>query len=402
MLDVSTRSKEPEPVDLGRRAFRIALPDGRAYWTVVDDSYAKVDVADRFLFDHRFGRDRAESTSRVYAGELACFLSWCGRSGRSLEDGARDLSRFVLFLRTTPTARAGAGQGRPPGAGRINHVLAVVREFFKHAVAARAVDGEVLAALYEIADDRYLPAELREETGALRYRAQPRHRLRTSRQARPDAASQQEWEALLGAASSWRDRFLLVLLWFTGLRIGEALGLRRSDLHLMGSSTSVGCQLPDPHLHVIRRDNPNGSWAKSRHSRAVPVGRWVLGYYDRYLVERLACPAADGCDFVFVNLFHAPVGAPMTASGVRQLFGTLGRRAGLGRPVRPHMLRHSTGTELAEAGVAIDVVQQLLGHRSITSTQVYVHPSPGRMRDAVERLEANSRRRAHQEQGDSQ
>lgn len=141
------------------------LPDGRAYWTVVDADYLKVDLADRFLFDLRFGRDRAESTSRMYAGELTRFLSWCGRTGRSLEDGATHLSRFVLFLRTTPTARPGAGQGRPPGAARINHVLAVIREFFKHAAAAGSVDGGVLTALYEIADDRHLPAELRPEGG---------------------------------------------------------------------------------------------------------------------------------------------------------------------------------------------------------------------------------------------
>jgi site-specific recombinase XerD len=397
---VSTCSDEVGLIDPSCRAFRIALPDGRAYWTVVDEGYVKVEVADRFLFDCRLGRDRAESTSRVYAGELARFLGWCARSGRSLEDGARDLSRFVLFLRTTPTTRPGAGQGRPPGPGRINHVLAVVREFFKHAVAARAVDGEVLAALYEVADDRHLPAELRDETGGLRYRARPRHRLRQSRPARPDAASAEEWEALLLAASSWRDRFLLVLLWFSGLRIGEALGLRRSDMHLMDSSASLGCQLSGPHLHVVRRDNPNGAWAKSRNDRAVPVGPWVLGYYERYLQERLACPAADGCDFVFVNLFHAPLGAAMTDSAVRQLFGTLGRRAGLARPIRPHMLRHATGTELAEAGVPIDVVQRLLGHRSITSTQVYVHPSPLRLRDAVDGLEATAQRRVRRQQGD--
>jgi site-specific recombinase XerD len=123
----------------------------------------------------------------------------------------------------------------------------------------------------------------------------------------------------------------------------------------------------------------------------------VLGYYERYLQERLACPAADGCDFVFVNLFHAPLGAPMTDSSVRQLFGTLGRRAGLARPIRPHMLRHAMGTELGDAGVPIDVVQQLLGHRSITSTQVYVHPSPLRLRDAVDRVEATARRRVRQQ-----
>lgn len=140
------------------RSFRVELPDGRAYWTVVDGDYAKIAVADRFLFDLRFGRDRAESTTRVYAGELAGFFCWCARTGHSLEDGAAQLSRFVLFLRTTPTARPGAGQGRPPGAARINHVLAVIREFFKHAAAAGSLDGGVLASLYEVADRRPPPA----------------------------------------------------------------------------------------------------------------------------------------------------------------------------------------------------------------------------------------------------
>jgi integrase/recombinase XerD len=383
-------SKSGESFSSELRSFRVVLPSGQAYWTVVDDGYTRVEVADRFLFDLRFGRDRAESTARVYAGELARFLSWCGASGRSPEDGARDLSRFVAFLRTTPTTRAGAGKGSPPGPGRINHILGVVREFFKHAVADRAVDGAVLAALYEVADDRHLPAELRDERAGLRYRARPRHRLRVSHLARPEAASQQEWEALVVAASSWRDRFLLLLLWFSGLRIGEALGLRRSDLHFMASSASLRCRVEGPHLHVVRRDNPNRSWAKSRNSRSVPVGPWVLSYYDRYVQERLACRAADGCDFVFVNLFHAPLGAPMTDSSVRQLMGNLSRRAGLDRPIRPHMLRHATGTELAEAGVAIDVVQEILGHRSIESTRVYVHLSQRRLRGAMEGLEERS------------
>ena len=374
------------------------LPDGRAYWTVVDDGYVKVAVADRFLLDLRFGADRAESTTRVYAGELAAFLGWCEATGRGLEDGARELSRFVLHLRTTPTARPGSGQGRPAGAARINHVLAVIREFYKHAAASRAVDGQVLADLYEVADDRHLPAELRPEGGGLRYRARPRHRLRAGRPAGPDAASQAEWEALLEAARSWRDRFLLVLLWFSGLRIGEALGLRRCDLHFTESATRVGCQVAGPHLHVVRRDNANGASAKSRDARAVPVGTWVLAYYDRYVEERLAHPAADGCDFVFVNLFHSPLGAPMTDSAVRQAFAVLSRRAGLGRPVHPHMLRHSAGTEMAGAGVPIDVIQAVLGHRSITSTQIYAHPSPVRMRDAVEAVEALSARRRVQRQ----
>ena len=91
----------------------------------------------------------------------------------------------------------------------------------------------------------------------------------------------------------------------------------------------------------------------------------------------------------------------MTDSAVRQLFERLGRRAGLERRVHPHMTRHLAGTELSEAGVPIDVIQALLGHRWITSTQIYSHTSERRMRDAVEAVEEVSRqRRAQRQKGD--
>ena len=93
----------------------------------------------------------------MYAGELALYLEWCVDTDRDLVRGAAELGRFVQHLRTVPVSRAGRGQGRPRGAGRITHVLSVVREFYKHAVATRAVDSKVLAYLYEVADDRYSP-----------------------------------------------------------------------------------------------------------------------------------------------------------------------------------------------------------------------------------------------------
>jgi integrase len=267
----------PDPLP-AYRALRIALPSGRAYWSVIDACYERHDAADRFLFDLRFGRDRAESTTRVYAGELARFLNWS--VGRGLDGAAKDLSRFMLYVRSTPISRPGSSRGRTPGANRINHVLAVTREFYKHAVLAGAVGPEVLTLLYEVADDRFLPSELRGEAGGLAYRARPRHRLRAERDASAKVAAQEEWEALLRAASSWRDRFLLVLLWFTGLRIGEALGLRRADLHLAESSVGLGCQIVGPHVHVCRRDNVNRASAKSRRDRAVPAVNVVLVFYE--------------------------------------------------------------------------------------------------------------------------
>jgi integrase/recombinase XerD len=370
------------------QSLRVALSDTLAYWTVVDDDWCPVLVADTYLrhLRHlRLGAGRAEGTTRSYAGDLACYLSWCEQTGRDLLGGVKALSMFVAMLKTTPVARAGAGQGRPRSSRRINHLLAVVRELYKHAVADGTIDARVLALLYEVGDDRYLPAELKPEGSGLRYRARPRHVQRSERPGRPVAVRQDEVEALLRASRSWRDRFLLVLLWFCGLRIGEALGLRRSDLHFASSASVLGCSIPGPHLHVVDRGNSNGARAKSG-KRAVPVRAEILAFYDRYLAEREACPAGEACDFVLVNLYHEPIGRPMSADTVRKWLAGLSGRAGLERTLVPHMFRHATANELLRRGAAIDVVKELLGHASIETTQMYLNPDADALREAVDSL----------------
>ena len=367
------------------RAFRVALTDTLAYWTVVDDGWRPVLAADAFLRHLRLGADRAEGTTRVYAGDVACYLSWLERSGRDLLGGAKALGLFVVMLKTTPVERAGAGQGGVRSPGRINHVLAAVREFYKHAVADGTLDACVLAMLFEVGDDRNLPAELRPEGSGLRYRARPRHVQRGRRPGRPVPVRRDEAEALLRSCRCWRDRFVLVVLWFCGLRVGEVLGLRRSDLHLVPSAGALGCSFPGAHLHVVARDNPNRARAKSG-DRVVPVRAEVLSCYDRYLAEREACRAAEGCDFVLVNVRHAPLGRPMCDDTVRKWLAALSKRAGLDRAVTPHMFRHATATELLARGASVDVVKELLGHASIRSTERYLHPDTDAQRAAVERL----------------
>jgi len=93
---------------------------------------------------------------------------------------------------------------------------------------------------------------------------------------------------------------------------------------------------------------------------------------------------AAGSDFVFVNLFRGPVGAPMCPDTVGALLAAASRRAGLDTPVRPHQLRHACGSNLADAGAGIDVVADLLGHAAVSSAGVYVHPDPSRLRAAVD------------------
>lgn len=378
------------------RAFPVRLPSGVCYWTVLDDDLAVVDVADAFLRHVRLGRDAAELTTRSYAGSIALFLRWCEHTERHWHAGVEHLGLFIVWLRHTPVGDDGpgagaqvlAGPGAEPvrGARRINGVLAAVRGMVAHAVAAGDAPAGLVAAVYEIADQRELPEQARGEEGRMAWRLRARHRLHEP-EAPVDRASDAEIVALLHACRSARDRLLLVLLLArAGLRRGEACGLRRSDVHLLADSRMLGCAVERAHVHVVRRDNPNGAWAKSRRQRVVPTDFLVVQAFDDYDFERMGVPAAAESDFVLVNLFRDPVGAPMRPDAVNDLLAACSRRAGLDRTVRPHQLRHAFGSNLADAGGALDEIAALLGHVSMASSQVYLHPDPARLRDAVERV----------------
>ena len=110
----------------------------------------------------------------------------------------------------------------------------------------------------------------------------------------------------------------------------------------------------------------------------------IVQAFDTYVFERMTVPRAAAGDFVVVNLFREPVGAPMRPDGIGELLAALSRRASLPRAVTPHRLRHAFGSNAADAGCGIDVVADLLGHASVSSSQVYLHPDPGRLRAAVD------------------
>jgi integrase/recombinase XerD len=365
------------------QTLRVAPGRPEAYWTVVDADFQLTELADIYLRDLRLGRGRAVSTTQLYATNLTFYFDWLNRLGISVEDGPQHLGRFVHWLKTSPVTRAGAGSGRPRDGGRINHILGTVREMYKHAVSAGRLEPAILNRLYMVGDDRCYPAEARRDDGLLRSVLRPVHSVRVTRQASVDAARPEEFDALFRACLRWRDRFLLVLLYFAGLRVGEALGLRVSDLHFVDSAASLGCSFTGPHLHVTPRENQNGASVKSGRKRIVPVEVFVLQVFDRYLRrERDACPAAAACDFVLVNLWSEPLGAPMKKDRVQALLRALSRRAGLERPIHPHMLRHSAGTAWARA-TGISEAQSLLGHASPSSTGVYLHSDEDDMREAV-------------------
>jgi len=106
--------------------------------------------------------------------------------------------------------------------------------------------------------------------------------------------------------------------------------------------------------------------------------------FDTYELERMRVPRAAGSDFVLVNLFREPVGAPMRPDAVGELMTAASRRAGLDETLSAHRLRHAFASNVLDAGGGIDVVQELLGHAAVSSTQVYAHPDRSRLRAAVD------------------
>lgn len=372
------------------RAFPVSLPSGQRYWTVLNEELRIIGVADEYLRHLRFGRDGAESTTKAYAHSIALFLRWCARSGRSWQAGVEQFALFMTWLAHAPaSADAAATVVAGPGAAvrcpsRINGVLTAVRGMVVHAVAAGHGEPGLVAMLYEVADDRDLPAEARGEDGRMAWRLRARHRLREP-ETTVERASDTQIVALLRACRSARDRLIVLLLARAGLRRGELCGLRRSDVHLLVDSRRLGCEVERAHLHVVRReDNPNGAWAKSRRQRVVPLDFLVVQAFDTYEFERMRVPGAADSDFVFVNLFRGCIGAPMRPDAVAELMATASRRAGLDTPVRPHQLRHAFGSNAVDAGAGIDVVADLMGHASIASSRVYVHPDSSRLRAAVD------------------
>ena len=172
----------------------------------------------------------------------------------------------------------------------------------------------------------------------------------------PKAISVEEVAALLDGASvgdgvlAIRDRALLEVLYGTGARISEAVGLTGDDVDLQSRTVSLT--------------------GKGGKQRRVPLGSYAARAVDDYLVR--ARPAlADGADVPSTRLFLNARGGPLSRQSAWAVLRSAAERAGLRADISPHTLRHSFATHLMEGGADVRVVQELLGHASVTTTQIY-------------------------------
>jgi integrase/recombinase XerD len=285
-----------------------------------------------------------------------------GRAEHTLEAYRRDLNRYASALRARGHRDIGDVSTQD-----VADFLAGLREGdTEHPPLAASSAGRAVVAvrgLHAFALAEGLAAE--DPARSVRPPAPPR-RL-------PKAISIPDVERLIAAAgtgpAALRDSALLELLYGTGARISEVVGLDVDDLRLSGESRSA--QMPATVLLS----------GKGGKQRLVPIGSYARDAMEAYLIRaRPALAAASGRAAPGPALFLNARGGRLTRQGAWGALRNAAERAGI-TEVSPHVLRHSFATHLLDGGADVRVVQELLGHASVTTTQVYTLVTVDKLRE---------------------
>lgn len=359
---------------------------------VVDGSYNFHKESTAFLVWMLDTRSSARNSVRAYGGRVALFLSWARRHG--IEWRTITMTQLTWYKRWLEETPPGARESIPSGlrseartrtGSTVNAHITAVSEFLRFAAREGIIEERVAGQLSRPKYLSYLPRDFNEGEGGQFRTVRARELVARETQPALQFLTDDQVDEVANSTTNARDRFLVRGLRATGLRIGEQLGLRRTDMHLLPTSLHLGCNFTGAHIHVVRRDdNDNHAVAKSKRTRVVPVDNEYAADYREYQYERANYSEADSQDLVFVNLFHSPVGRGWGYRAAKNLFERISVRVGF--EARPHMLRHSFATALRQQDTPIEVVSELLGHASLQSTGIYLHPQAQAMRDAVSRV----------------
>jgi len=345
-------------------------PDGDAGLNVpkaAESAPALVRAIDRYLRHIALERGRSPHTVAAYRRDLARYAAFVTSLGRE-EPGeieAADVAAFVRALRD-PAGSAGAGAVASPAAGAVTSAAGDVAAGDAPA-EARAPVGAASAARM-LSSVRGWHRFLLEE-GILQRDVASEQKPPKQPKRLPKAISIKQVEALLEACAGddpamLRDRALLELLYATGARASEAVDLNVDDV--MGDDAHVG--------GAVRL------FGKGRKQRIVPVGRYAREALDAYLVRARPLFAPRGT--ATPALFLGARGARLSRQSAWLVIRAAAERAGLDVELSPHTLRHSFATHLLEGGADVRVVQELLGHASVATTQIYTLVTADKMREA--------------------
>lgn len=275
-----------------------------------------------FLDSKKLDRGLRPASLQAYEADLRHFLNWLSSRGLSLEAAqAQDTASYLTTLTTE--------QGLRPAS--IARKTSALRQFFRFLVLEKSWPHD------------------------------PTDQLPTPRAPRrlPRSLTREEVDRLLAAAKLGlpRDHALVLLLYASGLRVSELVGLRLGDVDLRNEV-----------VHVT---------GKGGHRRIAPFGGAATEALATYLSDHR--PRAEGPVFV------SETGLGLCRQAVWELLKKLAAQAGIEESkVFPHALRHSFATHLVESGLPLRSLQTLLGHADVTTTQVYTEMSPEHLRRTLE------------------
>jgi integrase/recombinase XerD len=307
------------------------------------------DELDGLLAEHdtwlRVERGLAPNSLAAYRRDLRRYADYLRRRGVTGDVAAVDESIVAGYVEELHGARTDDGRPRYKESS-IARALAAVRSFHRFCVEEGLLDDDPSG-----------------DVGAPRVP-----------QGIPKALTEAEVDALLGAVPGdgprpQRDRAILELLYAGGLRISELVGLDLGDVDLY-----------DGQVRVL---------GKGAKERVVPLGRSAREAVGDYLTT--GRPELVGRQRSTALLLNAR-GGRLTRQGAWLIVRAAGDRAGLGGRLYPHVLRHSCATHMLDHGADIRVVQELLGHASLSTTQVYTKVSPERLRAVYDAAHPRARR----------
>jgi len=284
-----------------------------------------------FLSDLKVGKGYSNNTIVAYRNDLAQFYRWLTESAdppvESWDDVTkRMLLNYVLYLKTD----------REYATATVARKIAAIKSFFHHLTSEGVIAENPTATLDSPKVRKYLPK----------------------------AISQEDVEKLLDAPTrrpgprSLRDRAILEILYASGMRVSELVALNVGDVDL--ASANVRCL------------------GKGRRERVIPIYPQAARAIEKYVNEgRLQLLRDPNEKALFLN--HR--GRRLTRQGLWLIIKRYVEEVGITVPVTPHTLRHSFATHMLSGGAELQDVQALLGHASISTTQVYRQVTPEHMRE---------------------
>ncbi len=296
---------------------------------------ARDDLVVGFLDYLRAERDASPLTIRNYGAELAAFRAWLAGKAEWTDVDAFHLRGYLVHLSERQYDRP-----------TIHLKMSALRSFFRWLVRAERIKQNPVIGLTLPKKHRKLPKFLTIQQSEALHNAPLAETARRARRSRPT-------DDLL----AWRDKAILEVSYSAGLRIHELTGLNDDDLDVLGEVVRVR--------------------GKGKKERLAPLGGPAMESLQMYL--NLRARSARGP--LFVNRF----GGRMTPRSVQRMLKKYLLAVGLDPSLTPHKLRHSFATHMLDAGADLRAVQELLGHANLSTTQIYTHITPERLKKVYEK-----------------